>query len=176
MSALQTKIRPTRLTFPAEATALGNARKRCTDPNNLTYRYYGGRGIECRFSSLQEFIDAVGPRPTPAHTLDRIDVEGHYEPGNVRWATRTEQSRNRTDGRWITTQGKTLLVCEWSELLGVGKQVLYHRTSRGWCDDCIISPQTRRGRSHCPHISSKLPDEAIELLEENGYNAQLAKV
>ena len=57
--------------------------------------HYGGRGIEVKFESFQEFIDHVGDAPTLDHTLDRIDVNGHYELGNIRWATWSEQIRNR---------------------------------------------------------------------------------
>lgn len=70
------------------------AKARCTNKNNHNYKYYGGRGIEFRFKSFLEFIEAVGKRPSPRHSVDRIDNDGHYEPGNVKWATQLEQVRN----------------------------------------------------------------------------------
>jgi hypothetical protein len=73
-------------------------RRRCCYPKNKDYRYYGARGISIcdRWRhSFENFLADMGPRPTPAHTLDRINVNGHYEPGNVRWATRAEQARNK---------------------------------------------------------------------------------
>ena len=70
------------------------ARQRCTNPRNKDYKNYGARGIEFRFRSLLEFINCLGPRQEKL-TLDRIDNNGHYEPGNVRWATRKQQSANR---------------------------------------------------------------------------------
>jgi hypothetical protein len=71
------------------------ARKRCTDPNNISYKNYGGRGIKFLFESVEQFYAELGPKPTPAHSIDRINNDGNYEPGNVRWATRAEQLRNR---------------------------------------------------------------------------------
>lgn len=71
------------------------AKQRCTTPTNASYVHYGGRGIEFRFASFQEFLADIGKRPSLKHSLDRIDVDGHYEPGNVRWATPLEQAANK---------------------------------------------------------------------------------
>lgn len=71
------------------------ARQRCRNPRDRAYRNYGGRGIEFRFKSFGEFYEEIGPRPTFNHSVDRINVNGHYEKGNVRWATRAEQVKNR---------------------------------------------------------------------------------
>lgn len=75
-------------------------RQRCADKNDVSYAIYGGRGIKVcpEWRSFEKFIADVGEKPTPAHTLDRIDPDGDYEPGNVRWATRKEQSANRRKG------------------------------------------------------------------------------
>jgi len=78
-----------------EYWAFRQARNRCTNPSLISYKNYGGRGIEFRFDSFGQWYAALGPAPTPEHTVDRIDNDGHYEPGNVRWATREEQSKNQ---------------------------------------------------------------------------------
>jgi hypothetical protein len=70
------------------------AKRRCTDPTRHDYANYGGRGIEMRLT-YAEFLAEVGPRPSPAYSIDRIDTDGHYEAGNLRWATRVEQRNNR---------------------------------------------------------------------------------
>jgi len=78
--------------------ALG-AKQRCTNPNSAAFANYGGRGIEFKFSSPKAFAEwallNIGPKPTPGHSLDRVDNNRHYEPGNLRWATRVEQARNK---------------------------------------------------------------------------------
>lgn len=75
------------------------AKQRCTNPNSRAYADYGGRGVEFRFPSVRAFAEwvlmNVGFRPSASHSLDRIDNNRHYEPGNLRWATRSEQARNK---------------------------------------------------------------------------------
>lgn len=71
------------------------AKQRCTDPGQACWPHYGGRGIEFRFATFEDFLAEVGPKPSPDMSLDRIDVNGHYETGNVRWATAEEQANNK---------------------------------------------------------------------------------
>jgi hypothetical protein len=70
------------------------ARQRCNNPNYDRYAGWGGRGIKFLFTSFEAFFAELGPRP-PGTSLDKIDNNGNYEPGNVRWATPHEQQMNR---------------------------------------------------------------------------------
>ena len=72
-----------------------NAKKRCTVPTTRSYKDYGGRGIEFRLKSYRDIVDTIGKRPDKTYQFDRIDNNGHYEVGNIRWATSSEQMKNR---------------------------------------------------------------------------------
>lgn len=83
-----------------EYRAWSNMKQRCSNPRNDNYEYYGGRGVTvCDHwqRNYAAFRFWVGPRPSPKHSIDRIDPDGHYAPGNVRWATVSEQRNNRRD-------------------------------------------------------------------------------
>lgn len=71
-------------------------KSRCFNPNVAGYKNWGGRGITIcgRWLEFENFVEDLGPKPGPTYTMDRIDNEGNYEPGNVRWATPTVQARN----------------------------------------------------------------------------------
>jgi|ERR1039458_2132838 hypothetical protein len=73
------------------------AKKRCNPKNAEKYPDYAGRGIKFYFKSFEEFIAEIGPRPEPKfdYSLERIENDGNYEPGNVKWATKLQQARNR---------------------------------------------------------------------------------
>lgn len=72
-----------------------NILQRCNNPLHPRYHDYGGRGIECRFASFEEFARHVEFRPTEDHSIDRIDNDRHYEPGNLKWSNSVEQAANR---------------------------------------------------------------------------------
>lgn len=95
-----------------EYVAWQNMKRRCDNPRNKSYADYGGRGIKVcgRWrNSYEAFIADMGRAPTDGHTIDRINVDGDYEPGNCRWATRQEQTENRRVNKtYIFVDGKSL--------------------------------------------------------------------
>jgi hypothetical protein len=91
------KKSPTSNAGTPEYQAYQDAKKRCTIPTNKNWSGYGGRGIKFLFTSFEQFFAELGRRPE-GKTLDRINNDGNYEPGNVRWATPLEQIHNRRNG------------------------------------------------------------------------------
>jgi len=71
-----------------------SARARCIYPCVASYKYYGAKGVKFLFNDFNEFFAEVGLKPTPLHSIDRIDPFGNYEPGNIRWSTQEEQANN----------------------------------------------------------------------------------
>lgn len=85
------------IAMTAEYKAWASMHRRCRNPSQNRYKHYGGRGIRIceRWNNYQAFLSDVGRKPSTLHSLDRIDVNGHYEPTNVRWATREQQAKNK---------------------------------------------------------------------------------
>jgi hypothetical protein len=113
-----------------------NIIRRTTNPKHESYPDYGGRGIticpEWR-ESFEAFERDMGPAYRDGLSIDRIDVNGHYEPGNVRWATHKEQARNTRANRLVTAWGQTRTLAEWAEVQGLNYQTLFNRLTRsGW--------------------------------------------
>jgi hypothetical protein len=109
--------------------------KRCYNPNWKQYADYGGRGIKVcdRWrKSYANFLADIGRRPSPNHSLDRIDHDGDYSPENCRWATAVEQARNRRMARMLTYGGETMCLSAWAERYSLRAQTLGRRLRAGW--------------------------------------------
>lgn len=104
-------------------------KSRCYSRNNPTYKNYGGRGIKVcdRWKKYENFLDDMGRRPSPKHSIERKNNDGDYEPGNCIWATRTEQCRNKRNNRWITYKGERLTLSEWAKKAGMRRTTLRMR-------------------------------------------------
>lgn len=98
------------------------AKQRCTNPNNAGYADYGGRGITMCDRWLHDFaafLADMGPRPSPDHSIDRIDNDGPYAPDNCRWATHLEQHNNTRQNHLMTFNGETHTLAEWARLVNI---------------------------------------------------------
>lgn len=105
-------------------------KQRCYYKPNKEYASYGGRGIKvCDewVKDFQAFFDYVGEKPTPKHTLDRIDNDKNYEPGNVRWANRITQMNNTSRNKNITYKNQTKTLPDWCRHLRIPYKKVYDR-------------------------------------------------
>lgn len=125
---------------------------RCSDGNANNKKRYYDRGIRVcdewsGENGLQNFVEwAFQNGYEDGLTIDRIDVNGNYEPSNCRWATFKEQCNNRTTSRYITCDGVTKTMAEWADSLGLKHNTLYNRLKAGWSvEDALFKPV--RGRA-----------------------------
>lgn len=115
---------------------------RCYDNKNRSFKNYGGRGIgvcERWRESFDAFLEDMGRRPSPRHTVDRADPNGNYEPSNCRWATPKEQARNMRRNHVVTAFGKAQCLAAWSEELGVPLTRIRDRLRLGWDAERALS-------------------------------------
>jgi hypothetical protein len=122
---------------------------RCTNPNNRSWGHYGGRGIAVceRWMEFENFLADMGNRPSSDHSLDRINNDGGYGPGNCRWATRAEQSRNRRNNRLVTINGRQQCVTDWLAEGCVSRGTFWVRTALlGWTTEEAIATPVRNHR------------------------------
>jgi len=160
-----------------------NMKGRCSNPRHQEFHNYAGRVRVCKRwnESFEAFYTDMGPRPSAQHSLDRIDNEGDYEPGNVRWATPKEQARNTSRTRLLTANGVTKPLVEWAEELNITPQALEYRLEK-WPLDVAISrekkartpflkghPTKRRGTSN--HLA-KLDESKVQEILLAHYNGE----
>lgn len=132
-------------------------KERCYYNKAISYPHYGGRGIHMYPEWLDtkygvknfcEYITTSLGLCPKGMTLDRIDNNGNYEPGNLRWATRKEQHNNMSSNHVIEYNGESLTLTQWSERLGIKQPTLRHRLNRlGWSIERALTTPVHRGRS-----------------------------
>lgn len=116
---------------------------RCYNSKAKAFKRYGGRGITiCNRwkESFVNFLSDMGPRPSPIHSIERIDNDGNYEQGNCYWATREEQANNKGNNRHITINGVTKTIAQWSRDTGLSYNALWYRLQAGKTGVQIIEP------------------------------------
>lgn len=136
---------------------------RCLNPDSRGFYNYGARGIRvcCRWQdSFEAFLADLGPRPSSGHSLERLDVNGHYEPGNVVWATKHQQAANTRRNRFVTYQGQRVHVSEAARLSGISLRTILSRLCQGWPEDRLFLPaDPRRRDTYTPKTGR--PDRAF---------------
>ena len=114
---------------------------RCLNRNTPQWINYGGRGIKVceRWLKFENFFEDMGKRPEGL-SLDRINVDGDYEPSNCRWATRSEQQQNKRNTKFIEINGVTKTFPEWQKEVGGHRTLVYERHKRGWRGERLLLP------------------------------------
>lgn len=141
-----------------------NIIQRCENPSSPGWSVYGAREIRVcpRWKeSFAAFLADVGERPTLKHSIDRIDNNKGYEPGNVRWATAREQSRNKRNNKWFEYKGERMILPDWAQRLSVPVNLLSRRLRQGWPLDKVFSAE-RAYRSLDP-VAAAMRAEALSL-------------
>lgn len=147
----ETKTHPLKKAHPAEYATHARLFMRCNNKNSSDYKDYGARGISvcARWTGkegFKNFMADMGPRPSQRHSIDRINVNGNYEPDNCRWATSKQQTRNYRRNRMVTIDGDTKCLKEWCEERGVSYTRTFQRLRRGWAiERALTAPQDNRG-------------------------------
>jgi hypothetical protein len=133
--------------YPPEWIPWVGMRTRCRNKRSPNYARYGGRGIKVceRWGSFKAFLADMGPRP-PGTSLDRIDNNGHYEPGNCRWATHEEQSANTRQVQLIEFRGERMSITRWSLRLGISRVALTRRLRLMPASDALDLSKPAPGR------------------------------
>lgn len=137
--------------------------QRCTNPSTKAYPNYGGRGIticdrwlygEANLSAFECFLSDIGRRPSEKHSVDRINNDGNYDPGNCRWASRKSQARNQRTNRIVEFNGHQVSLAEACERAGVPYKTVWHRLKSGWAIEAALeqgviltNPEDMKSRS-----------------------------
>jgi hypothetical protein len=129
-------------------------RDRCSNANHSGYKYYGARGIQVceRWKLFENFLLDMGPRPVGS-SIERIKLDGNYEPGNCRWATAHEQARNRSNTCRVEFEGRSICIADLAKTLRVHQRSLYTHYHKGKSIDQIVklvkARKSKVGASTC---------------------------
>lgn len=120
-------------------------RARCENSNNKGWKNYGARGIVVcdRWKYFENFLADMGLRPAGL-SIERVDNNGNYEPGNCKWGTRVEQSRNRRNCRYVMKDGERLTFAEAARLIGISPGAFARRKGAWHIDRDVFEPPQRR--------------------------------
>jgi hypothetical protein len=148
-------------------------KSRCLLPENPRYKSYGGRGITVAdewVSDFLSFLNHVGRRPSPEYSLDRINNDDGYVPGNVRWATRAQQQRNRRDSVYIMLKEGPVHFHDVRDALGIPISTLRHRVKLGLTEETgLLSHDVKPRGEDCSFAKLRATDvHAIRQMLKRG--------
>jgi len=125
-----------------------NMKRRCYDKTNKRYENYGGKGVSVCEEWKNDYLVfrkwAFSKGYNENLTIDRIDVNGDYEPSNCKWSTLAEQMNNQTKNRFLTYRGKTMTMSQWADYLGLTYGAINHRVQRNWSMERIVNTPMRK--------------------------------
>lgn len=136
-----------RLGRSPEYKVWSSIKTRCNNKNDHNYLKYGARGIRiCEEwqNDFSAFFRDMGRRPSQSHSIERIDNDGHYEPGNCCWATVEEQANNRRSSRFLEFNGDKRTVSQWAKHTGISQEALYRRLAKGWAVERALTQPMRK--------------------------------
>jgi hypothetical protein len=121
---------------------------RCNNPNHQFYHQYGGRGIAVcdRWRKFEKFYEDMGDKPID-HSIERINVDGNYEPGNCRWANADDQANNRTSTIIVNVNGEVMPLSTACRIAGIPYKTVLNRKKMGWTESRWFEPVKTRSRS-----------------------------
>ena len=122
---------------------------RCYNPKVDRYPNYGGRGIfVCERwrgeGGYQNYVDDMGRKPSPRHSIDRIDIDGPYSPENCKWATREEQANNKQNSSFVEFRGKRQTLAQWEAETGIRALNIHNRIKAGWSTERALTMPTNK--------------------------------
>ena len=172
--------------FTPEYGAWNGMKTRCLNKSFRYYSYYGGRGISVceRWLRFENFLADMGlkPKPKSRYSLDRIDTNGNYEPGNCRWATDQEQSENRRSTKRFDIDGQRFNMKQLSEHVGVPYKTFHRRLKAGWSPVAAMCLPRDQYTHHCiirgtinPYIDGHLTRIAAGTVRHPKTRAKRAK-
>lgn len=130
------------LSKTSEYSAARAAFQRCNNKHDNGFKNYGGRGIKVKFKSVGDmatWLVKTMPKPSGRFLLDRIDNNGHYEPGNLRWSTSRDSSGNRRCSRIVSIGGETKTLARWATESGINLNTLAMRVEAGIPEELLLS-------------------------------------
>ena len=152
---------------------LCDMKNRCYNPQNKFYKDYDGRGI----TVCSEWLDKKNGHKNfrewalengwkEGYSINRINVNGNYEPSNCRWSTPTEQANNRRNNNFVTINGVTKTISEWAKQIGISQNAFAERVRRGWSEDKLLDPKYKPLKMTKSEMSKEI--RMYRKLEEQG--------